>query len=242
MNMASFLLVHGAWQGAWCWREIVSRLESRGHRAVAIDLPGHGQEATPGKSILLHDYVEAVIRALDGIEEPPLLVGHSMGGLISEVAEAVPHRLRALIYVAALLLPNGSSMLQMVERFDPEYLAQITWEDNGRLAMLTPRGAAEFLYSLCPAEIVKDAITRFRPEPVAPYEQVMCVTPERFGTVARYYIESLQDRIVPIALQREMHSSLPCKDVYSIDADHAPFLSAPQELTDILDRIAASLS
>jgi pimeloyl-ACP methyl ester carboxylesterase len=240
--MASFLLVHGAWQGAWCWREIIPRLESLGHRAVAIDLPGHGQDPTPRNSIALRDYVEAVVRALDGIGEPPLLVGHSMGGLISEVAEAVPHRLRGLIYVSALLLPNGSSMMQMVGRYDPECLRQIAWADDRRTALLTPRGAAEFLYSLCSPEIVQDAISRFTPEPVAPFEQVLCVTPERFGSVARYYVECLRDRIVAVALQREMHSSLPCKDVYSIDADHSPFFSAPQELTDILDRIAATAS
>jgi len=240
--MASFLLVHGSWQGAWCWREIVPRLESRGHQAVAIDLPGHGKDTAPRNPIVLQNYVEAIIRALDGVEEPPLLVCHSMGGVISEVAEAVPDRLRALIYVSALLMPNGTSMMKMVERFDPNYLATIAWEDNGRMAMLTPKGAAEFLYGMCPPETVEDAIGRFTPEPVAPFEDVIRVTPERFGSVARYYIECLRDRVVPIELQREMCSTLPCQKVYSIDADHSPFFSAPQELTDILDRIAASLS
>jgi pimeloyl-ACP methyl ester carboxylesterase len=201
---------------------------------VAIDLPGHGNHpASPG-SIVLHDYVEAIVRALDGIEEPPLLVGHSMGGVISEVAEEVPHRLRALVYLAAFLLPAGSTMLQMVNAFDPEYLAEITWAEDRRTVMLTPRGAAEFLYPICSSDVVRDAIERFTPEPVAPFEHVIQVTPEGFGTVTRYYIECLRDRVIPIELQRKMWSVLPCRQVYSIDTDHSPFFSAPQKLADIL--------
>ena len=65
--------------------------------------------------------------------------------------------------------------------------------------MLTRKGIAEFLYAVCPAETVKDAISRFTPEPIAPFEHVIRVTPERFGAVARYYMAYLGDRVVPIA-------------------------------------------
>jgi hypothetical protein len=131
-------------------------------------------------------------------------------------------------------------MLEMVEGFDPEYLAEIAWAEDRRTAMLTPRGAAEFLYPICPPDVVRDAIARFTPEPVAPFEHVVRVTPEGFGGVARYYIECLRDRVIPIELQRKMCSILPCRQVYTIDTDHSPFFSAPQELADMLDRIAAS--
>jgi pimeloyl-ACP methyl ester carboxylesterase len=39
---ATFVFVHGAWHGGWCWSEVVRLLSERGHRAVALDLPGHG--------------------------------------------------------------------------------------------------------------------------------------------------------------------------------------------------------
>ena len=130
-------------------------------------------------------------------------------------------------------------MLQMVNTFDPEYLAEITWTEDRRTAMLTPRGATEFLYPVCPPDVVRDAIARFTPEPVAPFEHVIQVTPDGFGGVARYYIECLRDRVIPIGLQRKMCSVLPCRQVYSIDTDHSPFFSAPQQLADILDCIAS---
>ena len=50
----------------------------------------------------------------------------------------------------------------------------------------------------------------------------------------RVYIECLHDKVIPLALQRQMHSKLPCQKVVSIDSDHSPFFSAPQKLTEIL--------
>ena len=236
--MAMFLLIHGAWQGAWCWREIVLRLEACGHHAVAIDLPGHGQDATPVESLALRDYVQRIVGAVEAMGEPPLLVGHSMGAPISEAAETVPERLRGLVYISALLPQDGASMMQMVEKFDPEYLAEIVWGENGRTAMLSARGATQFLYSLCPPEFVKDAIARFTHEPVRPFEEVIHITPGRFGTVPRYYIECTQDRVVPIELQRQMRTMLPCHQVHTIDTGHSPFFSTPDDLVKVLDQIA----
>jgi alpha-beta hydrolase superfamily lysophospholipase len=60
--MAEFILVHGAWHGAWCWREVVPRLEARGHMANAIDLPGHGADRSPLDTVSLQDYVSASSR------------------------------------------------------------------------------------------------------------------------------------------------------------------------------------
>src|SRR5690348_12166926 len=111
--MAQFILVHGAWHGAWCWREVVPRLRACGHAAVAIDLPGHGEDSSPPEMVTLADYVTRLIEAVDPLEEPPFVVGHSMG-VISQLAEQVPERIRALAFVSALLPPSGSSMMQMM--------------------------------------------------------------------------------------------------------------------------------
>lgn len=83
-------------------------------------------------------------------------------------------------------------MLQMAGEFDPDYLAQIAWAENRRTAMLTPRGATDFLYPLCPPDTVLEVIARLTPEPATPFEAVLQLTPEGFGKVARYYIECLR--------------------------------------------------
>ena len=59
--MSQFLLVHGAFHGAWCWRKTVAELEKRGHRAKAIDLPGQGDDRTPLKEVTLDTMVDRII-------------------------------------------------------------------------------------------------------------------------------------------------------------------------------------
>jgi pimeloyl-ACP methyl ester carboxylesterase len=236
--MAEFILVHGAWHGAWCWREVVARLEARGHTATAIDLPGHGEDCSPPEKVTLQDYVTCIVNALAHSSHRPLVVGHSMGGLIGQVAELVPDRIRALVYVSALLAPSGTSMMQLVAGFDPQYLAEFEWAPDRRTARLSAAGLRNFLYSCCPADLVEAAFPLLTPEPVAPYETPFATTDANFGRVPRYYVECLRDRIVPLALQRSMRAGLTFRDIYSIDIDHAPFFSAPDELTGILHTIA----
>ena len=60
------------------------------------------------------------------------------------------------------------------------------------------------------------------------------VTEGRFGRVPRVYIETLQDKGVTPALQKKMYTALPCQRVITMDTDHSPFMSAPQELADHL--------
>jgi pimeloyl-ACP methyl ester carboxylesterase len=235
--MASLLLIHGAWQGAWCWREVVARLEERGHQAIAIDLPGHGEDRSPPETVTLQDYVDRMIQAVSASKDRPILVGHSMG-LIGLTAETVPDSIAALVYVAALVPPSGCSMMHFVSGFDPQYLAQFQWAPDRRTALISLEGVREFLYSCCPPEVVESAFARFTPEPVAPFETPFSTTQERFGRVPRYYIECLRDRVVPLALQRAMRTGVPFQGVYSLDTDHSPFFSAPQELATILHRIA----
>ena len=79
--MAEIVLVHGAWHGGWCWDQVAEALRERGHRVDAVTLPGHDRPGSP-KRIWhrISQYVAAVDRAVAACSEPPVLVGHSMGG------------------------------------------------------------------------------------------------------------------------------------------------------------------
>lgn len=236
--MAHFIFVHSSFTGAWCWRDILTRLESKGHSCIARDLPGHGEHSVPPDDVVFEDYVRAVIETIAPLPEPSILVGHSMTSIISQVAERIPSRIRALVYVTGFLLPSGHTMLDLVNDLDPEYLAELIWAPDRKTARLSPDGASKLYFQLCPPTVTKEVLPLLTPEPVAPFEARLQITEANFGRVTRYYVECEHDRILPVALQRKMHSAIPCKRVYTIEADHAPFFSAPAELTSILLEIA----
>jgi pimeloyl-ACP methyl ester carboxylesterase len=79
--MAGILLVHGAWHGPWCWDGVAERLRRRGHQVRAVRLRGHDR---PTGRIWhrVHHYVQDVGAAAARFAEPPVLVGHSLGGLV----------------------------------------------------------------------------------------------------------------------------------------------------------------
>jgi alpha-beta hydrolase superfamily lysophospholipase len=81
--MPGILLIHGAWHGPWCWDDFARRLGERGHEVRAVQLRGHDRR--PGRIWhRVHDYVDDTARAVAEFAQPPVLVGHSMGGLVAQ--------------------------------------------------------------------------------------------------------------------------------------------------------------
>ena len=81
--MAGILLIHGSWHGPWCWERFRARLTDHGHDARAVRLRGH--EGGSGRIWhRIHHYLDDVRGAAAKFAEPPVLVGHSMGGFIAQ--------------------------------------------------------------------------------------------------------------------------------------------------------------
>ena len=81
--MSGVLLIHGAWHGPWCWDDFGDLLSERGHEVRAVQLRGH--DRAPGRIWhRVHHYVDDVDAAVAEFAEPPVLVGHSMGGLVAQ--------------------------------------------------------------------------------------------------------------------------------------------------------------
>ncbi|HJU28221.1 MAG TPA: alpha/beta fold hydrolase, partial [Candidatus Binataceae bacterium] len=103
----TFVLVHGAWHGAWCWAAVMRQLELSGHRAVALDLPGRGSNPMDHAKITREVWVDAVVGLIEerGLHDV-VLAGHSLGGLtITGVGLKIPKRIKRLIYVTAIVPP-----------------------------------------------------------------------------------------------------------------------------------------
>jgi pimeloyl-ACP methyl ester carboxylesterase len=230
--MAIFLLIHGAMHGGWCWREVVPLLEAHGHTALAPTLPGLADDPTPRDRVDLKitaDFIADLVRAQP---EPVLLTGHSMGGLmISEAAERAAEHIAGLIYVTAALAPAGPRPPD--PRFEAAMQA-MTLSSDGVSFVCAPSAAAPMFYNRTDPKAAEDAVSRLTPQPIKPGIEPLSVTDARFGRLPRAYVECLDDQAIPIALQRDMQSALPCSPVVTLDTDHSPFLSAPRDLADAL--------
>ena len=116
--MSQFLLrftVLGTVLGAW--GRTIRQLEKRGHRALAIDLPGQGDDQTPLAAVTLDAMADRIVSGFQGIVRPVVLVGHSLGGMvISAAAEKAPEQIDRLVYLCAFLARNGKSLLALEER------------------------------------------------------------------------------------------------------------------------------
>ena len=238
--MSTFILVHGAWHGGFCWRHMAPLLRARGHEVHAPDLPGHGDDPAPPGAQTLDSYAARIGSLLDACSGDVVLVGHSLGGLvISAVAEARPERLRRLVYVTAFLPRDGDSLVRIcsVDPDNPLNAATIRTPD-GQCVTVDPERAGEIFYADCPAEDLAFAKTRLGPEPLAVMFQTVQVTPERFGRVPRAYIHCSIDVALPMFVQEKMVAASPCPTVLTLPTGHSPFFAAPEQLAAQLCSLA----
>lgn len=234
--MATFILIHGAWHGGWCWERIVPLLEVKGHRVFAPDLPGMGKDPTPLAEVTLNCWVEFVSDLVKQQNEKVILVGHSRGGLvISQVAEKLPDYIQSLVYLAAILVPNGGTLISTMQQHGGPSL-ELVFSADGSTSRVTTAVAREALYNTTPEGWLVRALSLLGSEPMISFQTSLLLSEGNFGRVPRIYIECLQDNAIPIATQRGMMSEMPCLKVVSLDTDHSPFYSAPEELaTQLID-------
>jgi len=114
---ATFVLVHGGGHGGWCWQRTARLLRAQGHDVYTPTLTGFGERshldvATVTFSTFVQDVVNVIL--FEDLHEV-VLVGHSMGGvIIPRVAEALPDRIRRVVWLAAVVTGDGESLLDAV--------------------------------------------------------------------------------------------------------------------------------
>jgi pimeloyl-ACP methyl ester carboxylesterase len=241
--MARFVLVHGAFGGAWSWEPVIAPLEAAGHTVEALDLPGAGEDRTPVEGVTLASCAARVCEVLASRPEPAVLVGFSMGGVVvTQAASECPESVASLIFVAAFMPSDGQSLLDLTvlpEGAGNMVKENLVVEGDPPVATLPDEALVAGIYNRCSPEAAARAIKRRRPQAVAPFAAPVSVDEKVLATIPRSYVLTKHDRSMLPALQRRMIRDRPCERVIEIDADHAPFFSATDELVGALLELAS---
>jgi pimeloyl-ACP methyl ester carboxylesterase len=226
--MASFVLVHGAWHGAWCFEQLTPYLTAMGHRAVAVELPCD----RPGTTC--SDYAEQVAREIEGLENEAVVVGHSFAGLtLPLIADRRP--VGKLVYIAALVPKPGLSMTEQFESGEKAIVSDQGRElsEDGSQSYWTDRAAAiEAMYHDCAPQDAEWAWSNLRPQSRAAQNEVCPL--DELPDVPSAYIVCRDDRLASTEWGRRTARERLGAEVLEIDGGHSPFLSRPGELAEVL--------
>ena len=243
--MAHFVLVHGAWHGAWCWRHVTEALIRAGHRAHAVTLTGLGERAhLLSPAITLETHITDVIGVIEAEElDDVVLAVHSYAGMLgTAVADRMPQRLAHLVYVDAVVPKPGESWSSTHARATRE----------ARLAA----AAADPNHSFPPPDPVvfgldgpaHDWVRRRQTlHPGHTYEAPLDFDPGRVARVPRTFINCTQPPLATIDVIRTRVSDprfwdgawLPGAQVLDLPTGHDPMVSEPSALVRLLLERAA---
>ncbi len=229
-----FVLVHGAYHGAWCWDALRAELALTGHTTSAADLPCEDPDAGAER------YADEVVHSMPRSADRVVVVGHSLAGLTIPL---VADRTRTLltVYLCALVPVPGLSFdaqhADMATGFEPSEPAH--GEPDGS-ASWPESGAIEVFYHDCDPQVAKDASRRLRRQYWRVTEEV---TPlRRRPAVRSAYIFCSGDRLISTRYSRKAATELLGVEPVEMPGGHSPFLSRPRDLAGMLVRIASAAS
>jgi pimeloyl-ACP methyl ester carboxylesterase len=222
--MATYVTVHGAWDGAWSWRQVARFLQAAGHDVFTTTRTGSGERAhlsSPDVDLNTHIQDVANVLRYEDLHDV-ILVGHSAGGvIITGVAEQEAARLARLVYVDAFVPQNGEALADLIP---PDVLAWFeerarTVGDGWRIPHDPPDA---------------DRRTDF---PMAIMYQPLEVRNAEAARLPRAYIACLESRKVPlmahfiVAAERAQQAGW---DYFELPTAHMAQLNMPRELADLL--------
>jgi pimeloyl-ACP methyl ester carboxylesterase len=230
--MSTFVLVHGAWHGAWCWEPLEVQLRERGHDVVTMDLPVGDGAATflTYRDAVLTAWPEPVVRDV-------VLVGHSLGAMVVPLV-AAERPVRVTVFLCPVV-PNVDGMPwdAAPEMGTPRAYVTVS-HDDGSVTFESRDEAVTTFYGRCDPGDADWAFERLRSQDSSslwdrPYPL------RRLPPGPRSVIGGRHDEaITPEFLQAVCAERLGTEPVL-LDADHSPFLSATTDLAELLCGLAS---
>jgi pimeloyl-ACP methyl ester carboxylesterase len=237
----TFVIVHGAFQNAESWALVSEGLKSKGHTVVTVDLPGRNSQGATAKAISIGQYVDTVRAAVEKLSEPATLIGHSFGGVtISLVGQAIPGKVKKLVYVAAYVPVSGDSMQSLASSDKTNGFSEksfVVSADYSFATILEADRSRLFINDGTPEQQKRVTENMLR-EPLGPIGTKVEIEQEKINAIKKAYIRTTMDRTVSPTIQTMMITRAGITQVSDIETGHSPQLSQPAKLVDLI--LAAS--
>jgi pimeloyl-ACP methyl ester carboxylesterase len=234
----TYVLVHGAWHGGWCWREVKEALRGMGHRVSTPTQTGVGERKhLLSKDITLGTFIADIINHIEAEElNDVILVGHSFAGTsITGVTDKIPNRIRHLVYLDSIILENGQSPFSVLP---PDVVA-------ARRELVAEQGQGVFIppppptsFGIPENHTSADWVTRrLTPHPVSTFESPMRIDNPVGNGRPRTYINCTNPVYGPLEETRRWVRRQENWKWQEIATGHDAMVTAPGELSRMLATI-----
>ena len=236
-NSKTFVLVHGAWHGGWCWRQVASILRARGHTVLTPTQTGLGERShLLGPSIDLDVFITDIINVLKWEDlSDVVLVGHSFGGsVVSGAADRMPERIRHLVYLDAVVLEDGQSAFSKLPEEIVRERTNAAFESSAGLSIPPPPPAAFGITDPLQTEFIARRLT---PHPFNTFAAALKLANTVGNNLPASYIVCTDPVYIPLETTRNWVKATGWNTL-ELSAGHDAMVIAPTQLAELLDRDA----
>jgi pimeloyl-ACP methyl ester carboxylesterase len=231
----TFVLVHGAWHGGWCWRRVSDLLERKGHKVFTPTMTGLGAcSHLLSKDVNLTTHITDIVNFIEWENLGNIvLVGHSYGGyIVSGAAEKVGGKVGSIVFLDAFVPESGESLAAGASQPVKEAIAAAL--GRGEHA-LKPVSAAVFRVNEADRAWVDGKCT---PHPIGTMTEAIKLTGARDKIAKKAYIRAKGYPSVPFDAMLAKYQPNTAWKTFEMTAGHDAMVDQPQELTDLLLQLA----
>jgi pimeloyl-ACP methyl ester carboxylesterase len=232
----TFVLVHGAWHGGWCWRRVADRLRLDGHAVFTPTLTGLGERShllRPGIDLATHVADVVSVMRWEQLSEV-VLCGHSYGGfVISGVAEMMLTRIRSMVFLDAFLPANSDTILKLTGPAVGDAIRAAM--QRGELGV-PPRPAEAFGVNEADRQWVDDLCV---PQPIGTFTSPIALNGARERIARKTYIRAKAYNNPAFDRALSAVQSDPSWRCHEVDCGHDVMVDMPDRLTELLLQAAA---
>jgi pimeloyl-ACP methyl ester carboxylesterase len=236
--MTTFVLVHGAWHGGWCWARVAQRLRAAGDEVFTPTLTGLGERAhllTP--AVGLETHVQDVLGVLESEDlDEAILVGHSYAGLVaSAAADRAPGRVARIVYLDAVVAHDGQCLLERLGEKTRALFEERAAAEGEGWRLPTSVATARYL-GLDREDDIRWVLPRLTPHPMRTMREPLRLSAQ-FPRHPQAYLNCIGDR--PPGQSRSSQAE-GIADHRELRTGHDAMASAPDDVAAVLRRLAAN--